>query len=188
MKTLVAAALLSLGICGTAQAQMMNNPPPAAPPAQAAQFSPDAQKAPMDVAGLNASVRANNDAWDHQDVDAILNAWVFPATVFTTDAAGTPSYVQTDAAAARAAFSALFASVPKPGPGQRAAEIKFAGQKIEWVSHTLAVVSHSATLSQGVGKAQFKRQWKVTQVWTREPAGWRVRGYVASGWADLFRH
>ena len=192
MKKLLTVAVM-LGMAGTAQAQMMNNPPPGQPTPQqpqapAAQFSPDAQKGPEDMKGLNESIKANNTAWDHQDVAAILNAWVLPAAVVTTDAVGNPSYVQVDDAAIRGAFTALFNSIPKPGPGQKAAEIKFGGQKIEWVSHTLAVVTDQVTLQQGAGKTMFKKTWKVSQIWTREPAGWRVRGYVASGWGDLLRH
>ncbi|MBS2028592.1 MAG: hypothetical protein JST54_11870 [Deltaproteobacteria bacterium] len=194
MKKLLTIAMV-MGFAATAQAQMMNNPPPPGQPpppqqpqAPAAQFSPDAQKGPEDVKGLNEAIKANNMAWDHQDVQAILNAWVLPAAVVTTDAVGNPSYVQVDDAAIRGAFTAMFNSIPKPGPGQKAAELKFGGQKIEWVSHTLAVVSDQVTLQQGAGKQMFKKQWKVSQIWTREPAGWRVRGYVASGWGDLLRH
>lgn len=188
-KLALAVALCVLGSAAPAFAQLANNPPPPMnqPPQQMAQFSPDAQKGPNDIKGLNDAIKANNTAWNNQEVNAILNAWIFPATVFTTDAAGNPNYVTVDDAALRGAFTALMNSIPKPAAGQRAAEFKFGGQNIQWVSHTLAIVTHQVMLTQGMGKTMFKRQWKVSQIWTRESAGWRIRGYVASGWGDLLK-
>lgn len=188
MKKLAFAVALALGTAAPAFAQLATNPPPMGQPQGPAQFTPDAQKGPNDVRGLTASVKANNTAWNQQDVQAILNAWVFPATVVTTDAQGNPAYVQVDDAALRAAFSAFMAAIPKPTAGQRAAEFKFGGQKIDWVSHTLAIVTYQVNLTQGAGRTMFKKQFKVSQIWTRDPAGWRIRGYVASGWGDLLKH
>ena len=189
-KLAFAVAAAVLGTAAPAFAQMMQNPPQGQPAPQQmpAQFSPDNTRGPNDQRGLEASIKANNTAWNQQDVQAILNAWIFPATVVTTDGPGNPVYTQVDDAALRAAFTALMNAIPKPAAGQRAAEFKFAGQKIDWVSHQLAVVTYQVNLTQGTGKNMFRKNWKVSQIWTRDPAGWRIRGYVGSGWGDLLKH
>ena len=191
MKKLVFAAVL--GLASPAFAQMMNGQPPPAPPQQmpaqpTGQFAPDMVKGPDDTRNLEAAIKADNDAWDRQDVQRILSQWLFPATVVTTDPAGNPIYVQVDGATMGAALTAMFAGIPKPGPGQKAAEIKFGGKDQKFVSHTLATVMQQANLTQGAGKTQYKKVWKVSQIWSRDAQGWHVRGYVASGWGDLLRH
>lgn len=192
MKTLsavVAAAVFGTAVPALAQmaptGPVVNGP---AQPAPSARFAPQAVKG-QDVRGLVATIKANNDAWDHQDPAAITNAFAFPASVVTTDAQGNPVSAQADAETLKAAFGALFAEIPKPGPGQRAAELKFGGQNIQWLSNNLAVVTHQVNLMQGQGKTMFKQQWKVSQTWARDAQGnWRIRAYAASGWGDLIKH
>ena len=193
-KLAAAAAVLVLGLAAPALAQMAPTGPVVNGPAQPTPTPPSARFAPQplknqDSRGLLATIKANTDAWDHQDTAAIANAWSFPASVVTTDAMGNPVYAQVDAEALKAAFGSLFAEIPKPGPGQRAAEVKFNGQNILWLSNSLAVITHQVNLSQGSGKTMYRQQWKVSQVWARDTQGnWRIRSYVGSGWGDLIKH
>lgn len=158
-------------------------------PAPTAKFSPQMPKAaPAMLKEFLAAVKNHHDAWSFLDADKVAADWAFPAALVTTDAQGNPSVFQVDEASLKAALASAFGQVPKPAPGEPAAKINWKNQKIDWQSNTLATVTVEADLVQGKGKNMFKMTWKTTELWARDTAGWKLKGYVSSGWSDLFKH
>jgi len=190
MKKLLVAAVLAI----SANAFAQGAPPPAPAPAPTAvnpnaHFTPQMPKVnPAIIKELIGAVKNHHDGWSLLDANKVAADWSFPAAVATTDAAGNPSYVQVDEASLKAALSAAFAQVPKPAPGEPSAKVTWKNQKIDWLANNLATVSVEADLAQGKGRNMFKMNWKTTEIWAREASGWKVKGYVASGWGDLLKH
>ena len=188
MKRLLVAAMLATSSLAVAQG---TPPAGAAAPTAAptAKFTPQMPKTnPAMLKEFLAAVKNHHDAWSFLDANKVAADWAFPAVLVTTDAQGNPSVFQVDEASLKSALTAAFAQVPKPNPGEPAAKINWKNPHIEWQSNTLATVTVEADLVQGKGKNTFKLSWKTTELWSRDSAGWKLKGYVSSGWSDLFKH
>ena len=191
MKRLLVAAVLVISSQAFGQAgPAAPGPAPApAPAAPAGHFVPQLPKVnPLLTKELTGAVKAHHDAWSALDPAKVTADWSFPATVVTTDAQGNPGSFQVDEATLKAALGAAFAQVPKPAPGEPSAKINWKAQKMEWQSNTLCTVTVEADLIQGKGKNMFKMSWKTSEIWARDAAGWKIKGYVSSGWSDLLKH
>ncbi len=195
MKKWIVAAVLVVSSQAFAQGAGPAGPaaPGAAQPAPAAaavgHFMPQLPKAnPLLTKELIGAVKAHHDAWSALDPAKVAADWSFPATVVTTDGQGNPSVFHVDEAGLKSALAAAFAQVPKPAPGEPSAKINLKAQKLEWQSNTLCTVTVEADLIQGKGKNTYKMSWKTTEIWARDAAGWKVKGYVSSGWAELLKH
>jgi hypothetical protein len=167
MKKLIVAAVFAVSSQVFAQAAGPAGPtaPGAAPAAPQGHFTPQLPKAnPQLTKELTAAVKAHHDAWSLMDPN------------------------QVDDASLKAALGAAFAQVPKPAPGDPSAKINWKSQKLEWQSNSLCTVTVEADLIQGKGKNTFKMSWKTSEIWARDAAGWKVKGYVSSGWSDLLKH
>ena len=108
--------------------------------------------------------------------------------MFSTDGQGNPVTATVDENGLKTALGNAFASIPKPGPGEVAAQVKCTGKPPIFLSNNLAVAEANCLLTQGKGKTMLRKQWIQNSVWTRETTGWRVRGFSASGLGSLLPH